>query len=286
MEFLDKVKNKVWELLNVFDLNLLLYYLSIVSAMLIFEWILVGWERSSIKRIFVFNGSVRTDFVFFLLDAFNLYNLITVALTFGLFHVLARLVYEATNFDLIYTIPGLPLQFIVLFVLNDLKNYFSHWLFHKYDALWKLHEFHHSATEFCMLTRYRGHFLETALKRMLDVIPFAIFGSIEAYFAVKVLSEMHQLALHSAYTSNWGWIGRYILVSPAAHRIHHSVSTRHYNRNMGNTFIFWDRLFGTYHSPDLVTEIGVDENPYNRNGVVHDVVSGFRRFFNALRRSA
>ena len=121
---------------------------------------------------------------------------------------------------------------------------------------------------------------------MLDVIPFAIFGSIEAYFAVKVLSEMHQLALHSAYTSNWGWIGRYILVSPAAHRIHHSVSTRHYNRNMGNTFIFRDRLFGTYHSPDLVTEIGVDENPYNRNGVVHDVVSGFRRFFNALRRSA
>ncbi len=284
MEFLDKVTAKIWGLLNVFDLNLLLYYVGIVSAMLLFEWMLVGWERSSIKRIFVFNGSVRTDFVFFLLDAFNLYNLITVALSFGVFHVLARLVYEATNFDLIYTIPGLPLQFIVLFVLNDLKNYFSHWLFHKYDALWKLHEFHHSATEFCMLTRYRGHFLETALKRMLDVIPFAIFGSIEAYFAVKVLSEMHQLALHSAYTSNWGWIGRYILVSPAAHRIHHSVSTRHYNRNMGNTFIFWDRLFGTYHQPDAVIEIGVDENPYNRNGVVRDVVSGFQRFFAALRR--
>ncbi len=143
MEFLDKVTAKIWELLNVFDLNLLLYYVGIVSAMLLFEWMLVGWERSSIKRIFVFNGSVRTDFVFFLLDAFNLYNLITVALSFGVFHVLARLVYEATNFDLIYTIPGLPLQFIVLFVLNDLKNYFSHWLFHKYDALWKLHEFHH-----------------------------------------------------------------------------------------------------------------------------------------------
>lgn len=57
-----------------------------------------------------------------MLDVFNLYSLITVLLTFGAFHVLARVVYEMSHFDLIYTIPGLPLQFLVLFVVVDLKK--------------------------------------------------------------------------------------------------------------------------------------------------------------------
>ncbi len=281
--FIEKVKAKIWEILNVFDKELLIYYFSIVTCMLIVEAILVGWKDSSIRRIFVFKGSVRTDFVFFLIDAFNIYNLIAVGVTFGVFHLLARLFYEATNFDLIHQLPGLPLQFAVLFVLNDLKNYFSHWLFHRYDALWKLHEFHHSATEFCMLTRYRGHFLEHAIKRLFDVLPFAILGSIEAYFAVKVLSEIHQLAVHSAYRSNWGFIGKYILVSPAAHRIHHSAARKHYNRNMGSTFIFWDHLFGTYHEVEDVEELGVEDNPYNEQGVIKDVIAGFTRFNSSLR---
>lgn len=283
MDFLDKIKSKLIELLDVFNPEILLYYLAVAGGMLLIELVIVGWPKSSIRRILTFSGSVKTDFAFFMLDVFNLYNLITVLLTFGAFHVLARLVYEVSHFDLVYTIPGIPLQFLVLFLAGDLKNYASHWVFHRVDALWKLHEFHHSATEFCMLTRYRGHFLETAIKRVFDVIPFAIFGSIESYFAVKVLVEMHQLALHSAFTSNWGWVGRYVLVSPAAHRIHHSAATQHYNRNMGSTFIFWDRLFGTYHNPDHVLNLGVEENPYNNRGVLNDVLSAYKRFFRALK---
>lgn len=285
MDFFEKIKSKLIELVDVFNPEVLLYYLAVAGGMLVIELLIVGWPKSSLRRIFSLNGSVKTDVAFFMLDVFNLYSLITVLLTFGAFHVLARVVYEVSHFDLIYTIPGFPLQFLVLFVVVDLKNYFSHWVFHRVDALWKLHEFHHSATEFCMLTRYRGHFLETAMKRMFDVIPFAIFGSVESYFAVTVLVEMHQLALHSAYTSNWGWIGRYILVSPAAHRIHHSAASQHYDRNMGNTFIVWDRLFGTYHPPERVVDLGVDENPYNQNGVLRDILSAYKRFFKALKTS-
>ena len=44
----------------------------------------------------------KTDFAFFMLDVFNLYNLITVLLTFGAFDVMA-MVYEATHFDLLFS---------------------------------------------------------------------------------------------------------------------------------------------------------------------------------------
>lgn len=285
MEFADKVKEKILSLLDVFDPDLLVFYFCVVCGMLVLEWLLLGWEHSSLKRIREFKGSVKTDFVFFLLDALNIYNLITVILTFGICHVLARYIYEVTQFDIILHVSNPYLQFAIVFVASDLKNYFSHWVFHKVPPLWKLHEFHHSATEFCMLTRYRGHFVENALKRFIDVIPFALLGApIESYFLVKVLVEAHQLVLHSEIKSDWGWLGKYILVSPAAHRVHHSARLEHYDKNFGNTFIVWDRLFGTYHpAVDGLKDLGVIDNPYNKNGIVNDVWLGIKRFYTSVK---
>lgn len=286
MEFYDKVYNKVINLLDVLNLENIIYYLSVAPLMLIVELIIVGWDKSSLKKIVSFNKSVRTDLFFFLLDVFNLYNLITVILSFGIFNLLARLIYESTNFDLILTIDNIYIQFIVLFILSDLKNYFSHYVFHRYNSLWALHELHHSATHFCMLTRHRGHFLETALKRMIDVIPFAIFGSLESYLVIKVLIEIHQLLLHSSIKSSWGFVGKYILVSPSAHRLHHSIERKHYGKNFGNTFIFWDRLFGTYVPHTEVKELGVEDSLYNKNGIFKDILLGFVHFFKYLKSDA
>jgi sterol desaturase/sphingolipid hydroxylase (fatty acid hydroxylase superfamily) len=283
MEFIDKIYSKVADLFNFFDVEHLLYYFSVAPAMLLLELLIVGWERSSIRKITKFNKSVRTDVVFFLLDAFNVYNLLTVIVSFGVFHVLARLVFEVTDFNLIATITNPYIQFGVLFVMSDFKNYFSHWLFHKNMSLWSLHELHHSATDFCMLTRHRGHFLETAMKRMIDVIPFAILGSVETYIAVKVLSEAHQLVLHSSIKSNWGFLGRYLLVSPNAHRLHHSINKQHYGKNFGSTFIVWDKIFGTYYEPVAINELGTEGHLYNREGTIRDVVRGLRNFFTNLR---
>jgi sterol desaturase/sphingolipid hydroxylase (fatty acid hydroxylase superfamily) len=118
---------------------------------------------------------------------------------------------------------------------------------------------------------------------MIDVIPFAIFGSIETYFIVKVLTEIHQLVLHSSIKSDWGFIGRYIFVSPSAHRIHHSIKREHYGKNFGNTFIFWDRLFKTYEPKTIVEKLGVEKNPYNKDGVIKDIFKVIIRFFRYLK---
>lgn len=283
MELYDKIYNKVLGLLDVFNLEILLYYLSITPLIILIELAIVGWEESSLKKIIGFKRSVRTDVFFFFLDAFNVYNILTVLFSFGIFHILARLLYEATNFDLVYTIDNIYLQFAVLFIASDLKNYFSHFLFHRFNTLWTLHEFHHSATEMCTITRHRGHFLETAMKRMIDVIPFAILGSVETYLVVKILSEAHQLILHSSIKSNWGWLGRYILVSPRAHRIHHSIERKHYGKNFGNTFIFWDKMFGTYYVPTEINEFGVEGYHYNQEGTVKDIFRGLKNFFKSLK---
>jgi sterol desaturase/sphingolipid hydroxylase (fatty acid hydroxylase superfamily) len=40
---------------------------------------------------------------------------------------------------------------------------------------------------------------------------------------------------------------RFVLISPQAHRVHHSIQADHYDTNYGTVFAFWDYLFGTRH---------------------------------------
>ena len=126
MEFYDKVFNKIFNLLDFLNLENIIYYLSIAPVMLLIELSIVGWNESSLKKITQYKKSTRTDVFFYILDVLNIYNLITVVISFGIFHILARLIYEATAFELISTIYNPYIQFTVLFIFSDLKNYFSH----------------------------------------------------------------------------------------------------------------------------------------------------------------
>jgi sterol desaturase/sphingolipid hydroxylase (fatty acid hydroxylase superfamily) len=43
---------------------------------------------------------------------------------------------------------------------------------------------------------------------------------------------------------------RWLLVTPAMHRVHHLPEAPATDSNYGQCFSFWDRLFGTYRAPD------------------------------------
>jgi sterol desaturase/sphingolipid hydroxylase (fatty acid hydroxylase superfamily) len=96
---------------------------------------------------------------------------------------------------------------------------------------------------------------------------------------------VHQLLIHSNITSSWGILGKYLLVSPAAHRLHHSINPVHFNKNYGNTFIFWDRLFGSYHKTEVVLELGIPNNNYNKKSLVTDLWMTIINFFKSFTSS-
>ena len=115
-----------------------------------------------------------------------------------------------------------------------------------------------------------------------NVIPFVILGvPIQTFFAIEILRQVHGLIIHSNIEHSWGFIGKYILVSPMAHRIHHSIKKEHHDKNFGGTFIIWDRIFGTYHPPAEVKELGIPDNPYNKHNAVYGFGIGMKRFFKA-----
>ena len=67
-----------------------------------------------------------------------------------------------------------------------------------------------------------------------------------------VLFGFYLLGYNLRHTHIWlnfpVWLSK-ILVSPAQHQIHHSSDPKHFDRNMGLIFSFWDQLFKTHYIP-------------------------------------
>ena len=169
------------------------------------------------------------------------------------------------------------------FVSVSLLSYWSHRAFH-HGRLWNFHRFHHSATDMNPLVQHRNHPMQHAVQGGLFALPLLLISVRPEYLvALGSFHQLHQLVTHSNIRSSWGWVGRWVLVSPLVHRVHHSVDPRHHDRNFGDDLIIWDRLFGTYCDDfEGVEELGVSGVAYNRHGPIYDVLADYWR---ALRPS-
>lgn len=261
----------------------LLIFFGLTIFCLLLECVIVGWKNSSLKILSSRSKTSVTDIFLWFINAFQLPRLLGLILTFGICYYLVGLVQKSLDLKLIAHIPNVYVQTAILLVVSDFKNYVRHITFHKIYPLWMLHSFHHSATEFTMLTHHRNHFVEDAIQMFFDVIPFVLLGAaFESFFIVSALMAVHQMFIHSNIKSDWGFIGRYVLISPAAHRLHHSMQKLHYNKNMGSLFVWWDRIFGTWMDPEPIDKIGVDIDGYNKKHFVNDMWIGYKGFWKEM----
>jgi sterol desaturase/sphingolipid hydroxylase (fatty acid hydroxylase superfamily) len=149
----------------------------------------------------------------------------------------------------------LPLaaQLIVAFVVMDLSTYAVHRLFHAQRWLWLMHSVHHSDAEVDVSTSIRHHPVEVAIDVAVKLGLYLLLGLplwIEA--ARTLLINPLSMAQHAniAYPA---WVERplrWLLVTPAMHRVHHLPEAPATDSNFGQCFSFWDRIFGTYRAPD------------------------------------
>jgi sterol desaturase/sphingolipid hydroxylase (fatty acid hydroxylase superfamily) len=268
--------------LKALTLTFFLTNLGIFLTSAAIDLIAMGWKNSAFRRLFfIRNVTARGDLWCWLLTVFSLFDLFALLFSFGFFYVLSSVIVKAGGFSPIHLIPHPLLQFAVIFCLGDIKHYFWHRFMHT-DPFWELHKFHHSATEFNLITNSRGHFIEKGVLMVFDSVLFSLFGApIEYFAAFLIIKEFYDQLLHSDLNWSWGWVGRYILMSPRAHRIHHSNASEFYDKNFGTTFIFWDKLFGTYARTDKEIRIGLDDSAYNQKGFWFDMVEGTRAFASA-----
>lgn len=270
-----------------FSWNAIIMNILVVAGCLLLEMMFTGWDNSSLKRLlFQRNGSTTGDLWCWLLSVFYLYRIFVIIFSFGIFYAAVSFLVNTYHIHLLSYISSPWLQFIIIVVLADLKHFVRHFISHKVGFLWELHKYHHSATEMNMITSERGHFLEAAYISFFDALLFILLGApMQMFLFLVTFRQVHIMFVHSNVSWNWGWVGKYILVSPRAHRLHHSTATEHHNSNYGSLFIFWDRILNTWYNPEKAApkiDIGLTPNPFNTSHFFSDMITGYKEFLNKL----
>ncbi len=145
-------------------------------------------------------------------------------------------------------IPGW-MQIPVGLLILDSIIFCYHRLSHAIPFVWRFHRMHHTDPRPNGSTAVRFHpmevFFSMSLTFPLGVI-LDIPSSVSATYLIlqPIVTIIHHADLD--FGERWDRLMRLILVSPRMHHVHHSQNPLLMNRNFGNLFPFWDRIFGSY----------------------------------------
>ena len=137
--------------------------------------------------------------------------------------------------------------FVLCFVLDDLRFYWSHRIQHRSRWFWACHVVHHSSEYYNFSTALRQPWTGQFTGLVLLAVPLCFVGFHPALIAFCAsLNLVYQFFLH---TEAVGRLPRWIEAvfnTPSHHRVHHARNPRYLDANYAGTLIVWDKLFGTF----------------------------------------
>ena len=159
----------------------------------------------------------------------------------GVWFVALAGVFEVRLFDL----PGGPLYWVGLVVLQDFLFYWLHRVDHGCRLFWAVHATHHSAGEFNLTVGFRPSVLQPVY-RFAWFLPLALAGFQPAdVLLMYSATQLYGVLVHTRYVGKIPVLD-WVLCTPSHHRVHHGVNPRYRDQNLGMVLIVWDRLFGTF----------------------------------------
>lgn len=159
----------------------------------------------------------------------------------------------------VYEIKSTFWVYVVAFITIDFSGYWVHRLSHTYNFLWNRHVIHHSSEEFNLACALRQSISVFVNVFAFFLVPAALVGvKPEVIAVVAPLHLFAQFWYHTIYIDKMGFLEK-IIVTPSHHRVHHAINPEYLDKNHGQIFIFWDKLFGTFQEelPEVKPVYGV-----------------------------
>lgn len=155
------------------------------------------------------------------------------------------------------------IRLLAFYLVWDFTLYWFHRLMH-HPFFWPTHRWHHAPATIWWLSGIRASLFHTLLFQ-IAFIWFWLFG----------LPYWVYLILLGEFIARNGWMHlnvnlpgqkwmEYLIVTPRYHAVHHADRPEWYNQNLGSLMTVWDRLFGTFISPDEIDgdiEFGLNDTP-------------------------
>lgn len=217
---------------DFFILNLILFA---------FVFIFIEKTMGHDKDQLIFRDEWQTDLAYF---TFN-------HILIGIFLIIVNTFVAQFNFALyepfrsFVSSQNFFIQFLLVMLVSDIVQYWSHRAYHEIPFLWRFHAVHHSSEQMDWIAGSRVHVVELLLTRMLILLALVLCGFsvmvVNAYVAFVAFQAVFD---HANVSVNPGWF-RYIFVTPNFHHWHHSQDREALDKNYAAHFSFLDYLFGT-----------------------------------------
>jgi sterol desaturase/sphingolipid hydroxylase (fatty acid hydroxylase superfamily) len=159
----------------------------------------------------------------------------------------------------VYQVEDTFLTYLTAFVALDFSGYWTHRLEHEINFFWNKHAIHHSSEEFNLACALRQSISSFVNLFTIFLLPAALLGVPPQ--VIGVVAPLHLFAQFWYHTRHIGKMGflEHIIVTPSHHRVHHAINPEYLDKNHGQIFIFWDKLFGTFQKelPDVPPVYGI-----------------------------
>ncbi len=218
------------------QLNFLALAVPLFTGLMLLEFFVA---RKKGKKIFNFNNSIANINVGIaerLLDTFVV----------GLFYFVYD--YLQKHFGVFDIKPSI-LLWVTLLICTDFMWYWYHRLAHEINIFWAAHVVHHQSEDFnytvsARITVFQA-FIRTGFWTVLPIIGFPA----EMITSVLLVHGLYPFFTHTQLIGKMG-ILEYIMVTPSHHRVHHASNPQYLDKNYGDVFIIWDKLFGTFQKEE------------------------------------
>ena len=157
-------------------------------------------------------------------------------------------------------------MWVLAFVLIDLVFYIYHRLSHRVRFLWAIHMSHHSSEEMNFAVSLRqAWFAPLSKLPFFAVLPLLGMAPTIAVIA-GVISTLWGVVGHTQIVDKLGPL-EIVFNTPSHHRVHHGANKEYIDKNYGNLFIIWDKMFGTFEPENEPVKYGLVNNVNTFNPV-------------------
>jgi alkylglycerol monooxygenase len=198
----------------------------------------------------------------------------------GSFYGLYYYIYE--HYALLNIPNGWPV-WITLLLATDLIWYWYHRLGHEINIMWGAHIVHHHSETFNYTVSARITTLQAVIRNVFwCILPFMGFHP-AMVIAILVIHGTYSFFTHTQLIGKLGWLEN-ILITPSHHRVHHASNEKYLNKNYGDIFVFWDKLFGTFQKEEEEPVYGLT-HPLKRHSFLWQHFHYYAELAEACRRS-
>jgi Sterol desaturase len=167
-----------------------------------------------------------------------------------------QLFYHIYEHYRIFDIPSTFLIWVGLILATDFVWYWYHRLGHEVNFFWAAHIVHHHSEEFNFTAAARITTFQAIIRTgFWCILPFLGFHP-KMVITMLIVHGAYSFFTHTQVIGRIKWL-EYVFVTPSVHGVHHASDEKYLDKNYGDMFTFWDRIFGTFQEEEEKPKYGL-----------------------------